>query len=175
MDKSRTQIKREMEALQALGEELIYLPLETLIGMGLPSDLLEALRFARGVSKRGARKRQLQFIGRLMRAVDPAPIRRLLNERHRGSSLDAQVFKTAEAWRDLLVSGSDAPLLEVRARFPQADHHHLDRLVQNARKAGATGGGAKAGRPLFRFLIALLSPPAAAADAPGQTVEDAPD
>ncbi|MFO7495218.1 MAG: ribosome biogenesis factor YjgA [Desulfobacterales bacterium] len=172
MEKSRTQIKREMEALQALGEELIYLPLETLIGMGLPPDLLEALRFAQGVSKRGARKRQLQFIGRLMREVDPVPIRRLLAERHRHSSLDARAFKTAEAWRDLLVSGSDAPFLEVRERFPQADHRHLDRLVRNARKAG---GSAATGRLLFRFLISLFSPPAAAADAAGQTAEDAPD
>lgn len=162
MEKSRTQIKREMEALQALGEELIHLPLETLDAMGLPPDLVAAVTAARGMSQRGARRRQLQFIGRLMRAVDPAPIRRFLADRHRCSSRAAQAFKTAETWRDLLVSGSDAPLLEVRAHFPQADHRHLEQLVRNARRVDGSAG---AGRLLFRFLFSLLSPPAASAEA----------
>ena len=169
MEKSRTQIKREMEALQTLGEELIHLPEETLDVMGLPPDLVAALTAARGMSQRGARRRQLQFIGRLMRAVDPTPIRRFLADRHRCSSRAAQAFKTAETWRDLLVSGSDAPLFEVRARFPQADHRHLEQLVGNARQIG---GGAGAGRLLFRFLFSLLSTPAAGAEASGGNAED---
>lgn len=158
MEKSRTQIKREMEALQALGEELVHLPLETLNGMGLPPDLLEAVRFAQGLTKRGARKRQLQFIGRLMRAVDPAPIRKFLAERHQQSTHNARAFKTAEQWRDLLMSGSDEPLAEIRERFPRSDHRRLARLVRNARKAHAAGASPKAGRPLFRFLMSLLAP-----------------
>jgi ribosome-associated protein len=166
MEKSRTQIKREMEALQALGEELIHLPPETLGAMGLPPDLVAALTAARGMSRRGARRRQLQFIGRLMRTVDPAPIRRFLADRHRCSSRAAQAFKTAETWRDLLVSGSDTPLHEVRARFPRADQRRLEQLVGNARRGG---GGAGAGRQLFRFLFSLLSPPAADAEASGQS------
>lgn len=168
--KSRTRIKREVEALQALGEELIHLPPETLGAMGLPPDLVAALTAARGMSRRGARRRQLQFIGRLMRAVDPAPIRRFLADRHRCSSRAAQAFKTAEAWRDSLVSGSDAPLHELRARFPRADQRRLEQLVGNARR-----GGAGAGRQLFRFLFSLLSPPAAGAEASGQSAEADPD
>ena len=167
--KSRTRIKREVEALQALGEELTHLAPETLDAMGLPPDLVAAVTAARGMTQRGARKRQLQFIGRLMRAVDPAPIRRFLADRHRCSSRAAQAFKTAETWRDLLVSGSDAPLQEVRARFPRADQRRLAQLVGNARR-----GGGGAGRPLFRFLFSLLSPPAADPEAPGQSATDDP-
>jgi ribosome-associated protein len=171
MEKSRSQIKREMAALQALGEELIHLPPETLDAMGLPPDLVAAVTAARGMTQRGAHRRQLQFIGRLMRAVDPAPIRRFLADRHRCSSRSAQAFKTAETWRDLLVSGSDAPLLELRARFPQADHRHLEQLVRNARRLG---GGSGAGRPLFRFLFSLLSPPPQGPEASGQSTADDP-
>ncbi|MGD8959943.1 MAG: ribosome biogenesis factor YjgA [Desulfobacteraceae bacterium] len=168
--KSRTRIKREAEALQALGEELTRLPPETLDAMGLPPDLAAAVTAARGMTRRGARRRQLQFIGRLMRAVDPAPIRRFLADRHRCNSRAAQAFKTAETWRDQLVSGSDAPLHEVRARFPRADQQRLEQLVGNARR----GGGAGAGRQLFRFLFSLLSPPAADPEAPGQSAADDP-
>ena len=169
LKKSRTRIKREVEALQALGEELIHLPPETLNAMGLPPDLAAAVTAARGMTRRGARRRQLQFIGRLMRAADPAPIRRFLADRHRCSSRATQAFKTAEAWRDLLVSGSDAPLHEVRARFPRADQRRLAQLVGNARR-----GGTGAGRQLFRFLFSLLSPPASSADASGQSTADDP-
>lgn len=75
---SKSQRKREMHELQALGERLVALPEARLRAMPLPPELLDAVLEARAISARGGRKRQLQYIGRLMREVDAEPIRAAL-------------------------------------------------------------------------------------------------
>jgi len=77
-EKSKTQIKNEAEALQELGMELLRLPIQRLKRMALPDDLLNALIEARSITSKIAGKRQRQFIGALMRDVDPEPIRQAL-------------------------------------------------------------------------------------------------
>ena len=72
--KSRTQRKNEDRALQRLGEQLVALPLGQLETMGLPDELLTAIEFAHKIKSRGARRRQIQYIGTLMRHIDPQPI-----------------------------------------------------------------------------------------------------
>ena len=73
-DKSRTRKKNEARALQRLGEQLVALPLGQLETMDLPDELLTAIEFARKIRSRGARRRQIQYIGALMRQIDPQPI-----------------------------------------------------------------------------------------------------
>ena len=72
--KSRTQKKKEDRALQRLGERLVALPLVRLETLELPDDLLTAIEFAKKIKSHGARRRQMQYIGTLMRHIDPKPI-----------------------------------------------------------------------------------------------------
>ena len=84
--KSRTQKKKEDRALQRLGEELVSLPAVQLESMELPDELLAAIEFVHQIKSRGARRRQMQYIGALMRHVDPQPIKAAL-ERIRAGDL----------------------------------------------------------------------------------------
>ena len=83
--KSRTQRKNEDRALQRLGEQLVALPLGQLEAMGLPDELLTAIEFARKIKSRGARRRQIQYIGTLMRHIDPKPIQTALDRIRSGN------------------------------------------------------------------------------------------
>lgn len=77
--KSRTRIKNEYKALQRLGEQLVALPFGQLETMGLPDELLTAIKFAWKIKSHGARRRQIQYIGALMRHIDPQPIETALD------------------------------------------------------------------------------------------------
>ena len=83
--KSRTQRKNEDRVLQRLGEQLVALPLGQLETMGLPDELLTATEFARKIKSRGARRRQIQYIGTLMRHIDPQPIQTALDRIRSGN------------------------------------------------------------------------------------------
>ena len=83
--KSRTQKKNEDRALQSLGEQLVALPLGQLKTMGLPDELLTAIKFALKIKSRSARRRQIQYIGTLMRHIDPQPIRTSLDRIRTGN------------------------------------------------------------------------------------------
>ena len=83
--KSRTQRKNEDRALQRLGEQLVALPFGQLKIMGLPDELLTAIEFARKIKSRGARRRQIQYIGTLMRHIDPQPIENALDRIRTGN------------------------------------------------------------------------------------------
>jgi len=82
--KSRTQKKNESRALQRLGEQLVALPFDQLETMGLPEELLTAIELARKIRRHGARRRQIQYIGVLMRHIDPQPIETALDRIRRG-------------------------------------------------------------------------------------------
>lgn len=152
---SKSQLKREMEALQKLGEELVALPQDQLAALPLPDTLRDAVQLARRITSHGALKRQRQYIGRLMRELDAEPIRIRLDEL-RGTDLAMKArFRENQRWRDRLLAEGDAALAEFLARHPQADRQHLRRLM---RRAGGEDGG---GRPpeyvreLFRYIQGL--------------------
>lgn len=100
---SKTEQKREHQALQALGEQLINLDDAYLDELGLPERLLEAIRDVRRLKSREAVRRQKQFIGKLMGDVDPAPVNALLDRLHADDRRAKRVFANAERWRDRLV------------------------------------------------------------------------
>lgn len=107
---SRSSRKREVLALQALGERLIDLTAAQLQGMELPENLFDAVTAASTIKSRGALRRQCQLIGKLMRNVDPEPIRRAIVDLQRQENMEKQVFRLAEQWRDRLVQGDSASL-----------------------------------------------------------------
>jgi ribosome-associated protein len=153
---SKSAAKREAHAAQRLGESLIALRDAELAALALPEELIEAIRAARRITSRAAAARQRQYIGKLMRTIDPEPIRAALAAHGEPAAREAELFKRIESWRERLISEGE-PALEALSRW----HAHIDRaawaeLVRAARSERARGGGAAAGRELFRALRALF-------------------
>lgn len=153
--KSKSQAKREMLALQALGEQLIGLRQSQIAKIEMPRELRDAVLFAKGLKKGEALRRQMQYIGALMRETDPEPIRKALDEIGSGKTEDAQQFKRLEQWRDALVDGNDKLLEDILDFFPDADRQRLRLLVLNARKEKEGNNPPKSFRSLFRYLREL--------------------
>jgi ribosome-associated protein len=152
---SKTQKKREMEELQKLGGSLVGLAPAQLDTLELPAELLAAVREAQRIKSHEARRRQLQYIGKLMRKVDPAPVRAALAQLDGGSAAARAEQRTLERWRERLL-GDDAALAEFSDRFPQAQIEQIRALVQDARHELAERRPPRAQRELFRVLRSCL-------------------
>ena len=148
---SKSSKKREMLALQDLGAQLVELNEQQIASMQLPEALLEAVLEARRLTKHEAKRRQLQFIGRLMREIDAAPIRERLEKwRGQGREHTAQLH-TLERWRDELLAG-DPALERFLRQYPGADSQKLRTLIRNARREQGAALPPRSYRELFRVL-----------------------
>ncbi|MGE4299278.1 MAG: ribosome biogenesis factor YjgA [Desulfovibrionaceae bacterium] len=154
---SKSEMKRRMLARQALGERLSELSVDRLRRLELPRDLLLALEELATMVKHEARRRQMQFVGKLMRDVDIAPIEAALADLHAPHDADVALHKRAEALRDELVAGGDAALDAFCAATPGADRKKMGHLVRTAAQERAGGRPPKAYRELFRLLRGLLA------------------
>jgi ribosome-associated protein len=153
---SKTRKKREMLELQALGTALVALPETQLARMELESVLFQAVVEAKRITSHEARRRQLQYIGRLMREVDPAPIRARLAAIEGSSAQATAAHRRLESWRERLLS-DDAALTAFAAEHPRADLQEIRVLIRNARKEQKEGKPPRAYRELFRSLKAIES------------------
>jgi ribosome-associated protein len=153
--KSKSQLKREAHALQDLGEELTRLPEEKLLTLGLPDRLLEAVMLAKKITKRGGLKRQMQFIGKLMRQYDIEPVQQKLTLMYEAQQANNAQFHQLEQWRDRLIAEGDDALTEVLGALPHADRQHLRQLIRKAQKEEQSGKPPAAARNLFRYLRTL--------------------
>lgn len=156
-EKSRTQSKHEAQDLQRLGERLAELSREQIKSLDIPERLKEAVLFVQTISRHGAKRRQFQFIGSLMRDIDPGTITRALETLDMARSLSEQKFKEAEAWRERLMNDEDASLEAFIAAYPMADRQRLRQLVRNAKKELEAGSGPKSYRVLFRTIKDALT------------------
>jgi ribosome-associated protein len=152
---SKSARKRAAHAAQELGESLIALRDAELDALALPPKLSEAIRAARHISSRAAAARQRQYIGKLMRELDPQPILAALATRGAPAAREAELFRRIEAWRERLMNEGDSAL-EALVRL----HPHIDRVawagrVDAARRQRARGANSEA-RELFRALRALF-------------------
>jgi ribosome-associated protein len=155
---SKSARKRAAHAVQDLGEALVGLPDTELEALGLPEGLQEAIRAARRIRSRGGALRQRQYIGKLMRGVDPAPIRAALAARSALDSQETERFKRAEGWRERLLSEGPEALVELARWYPDIDRGEWQRRVSAAgAERERTGTGGPAGRELFRALRALFA------------------
>ena len=145
-----------MHELQALGVALVALPDSQLKEMQLSAELLEAVLEAKRIKSHEAKRRQMQYIGRLMRDVDAAPIRSRLAEIEGHSAQATARHRRLEAWRERLL-GDDEALTEFAAEHPGADLQALRTLIRNARKEAGTGKPPRAYRELFRVLKEIES------------------
>lgn len=152
---SKTQRKKAMHALQSLGEALVGLSADQLERLDLPEALHEAVVEAGRIRSREARRRQLQYIGRLMRDVDAERIAEAL-ARLRGESDAAKAkFHAIERWRARLLA-DDAALTDWLAANPGSDARLLRQLIRNARREKAVGKPPHASRALFRLLRQIM-------------------
>ena len=158
---SKTQRKKEMHSLQALGVELVALADSQLAKLGLPEDLAAAVREAKRITAHEGKRRQLQYIGRLMREVDAEPIRARLAALVGHSAQEAARHRRLEALRERLLA-DDAALTEYVASHAGADSQALRTLIRNARREQKEGRPPRASRELFRVLKALETRTAAA-------------
>ena len=148
---SKTKKKQQMHQLQALGAELVDLSAEQLAAMRLPAALLAAALEARRITSREGRRRQIQYIGRLMRELDPEPIREQLAVWQGLSRGKAARHRTLERWRERLLA-DDESLTEFARGQPGANLQALRALIRNARKEAADKRPSRAYRELFRVL-----------------------
>ena len=140
-----------MHELQALGVALLRLNERELESIAMPEELRRAVLEAKRIKSHEAKRRQLQYIGRLMRVVDAAPLRAKL-EAIEGSSAQATAHhRRLEAWRERLLDDDEA-LTAFAAEHPGADMQVLRTLIRNARKEAASGKPPRAYRELFRVL-----------------------
>jgi ribosome-associated protein len=143
-----------MTALQELGKRISELPAERLKSLSLPHELEEAVLRVRTFRSREARRRQVQYIGALMRRVDSEPIRQAYQDLFQMEGREIRAFQEIERWRDELLRGNDAILDEIAARYPEMDRGSCLSLVQGARREQSTGKK-KHARALFRYLRQL--------------------
>ena len=155
--KSKSQIKREMLALQELGEQLIHLNAKDLAKLELPENILEALKTAQNIKKHDALKRQIQYIGRLMREIDAQPIINYLDLRRSSKQQLNTEFKLIEQWRDKLLSGDNHVLNELFSNYPDLDKQYIRTLIRNAVAQSKQGKTPKASRALFKYLSTEIS------------------
>lgn len=149
---SRSEMKRRASALQQLGKELAELSPELLAAMNLPSDLDEALADLRDIGSHEARRRQMQYVGKVMRDLDPDPLREALETIRQGRALDTEALHRAEGLREELIAGGPDELAAFCDAWPGADRQRLGQLVRNARKEREANKPPKAYRQLFRYL-----------------------
>jgi len=148
---SRTKKKQQVEELQRLGAALIDLPPAQLDSLGLPPELLAAVLDAQRISSHEARRRQVQFIGKVMRKIDPEPVRAALAAVTGKSASARALQKRLEQWRERLIA-DDAALTAFASEHAGADLQTMRTLIRNARKEIAESKPPRAQRELFRVI-----------------------
>ena len=155
---SKSQRKRDMDALQDIGEELTQLNEQQLAGVELPESLRDAVLVARTMKRNEARRRQMQYIGKLMRQVDPAPIRARIDGWRSASVAHTAQLHHIERWRERLLADPDALALFI-TEHPDADTQQLRTLIRNTEYERTHGKPPKSYRALFQMIRALIEAP----------------
>jgi ribosome-associated protein len=149
---SKSQLKRESHALQSLGEELVQLNREQLRKFALPDDLLQAVTLAQSIKAHGAKKRQLQYIGKLMRTIDVDPIKQALDDLKGISAQSIATQHKIEQWRQRLIDEGNDALQTLLTEYPDVDRQRIRQLLRSVQKEAQNNRPPKAFRELFKYL-----------------------
>lgn len=153
---SKSQLKRDAHGLQDLGAELIELSAQQLAEIPLSEEVLAAVKETRGITAHGARKRQLKYLGKLLRQEEEGPIREALERIQGRHALTVAHHHQCERWRDRLITEGDAALTALLDEFPHADRQQLRQLMRAAQAELAKDKPPKSSRELFRALRELI-------------------
>jgi ribosome-associated protein len=166
---SRNELKKQMQDLQELGEAVSALPPDRLDKLKIDERLRDAIDELRRTRSFEGRRRQVQYIGKLMKHENPEPLREAVASYRVGSATDTLALHQAEYWRDQLLAQDDALANWVK-EYPATDVQQLRSLVRAARKEKLEPGErhGRAYRDLFRMVKGrMLDVPGADAEAPG--------
>jgi ribosome-associated protein len=152
---SKTQRKAAMDDLQDIGVQLIELPKDKLGKLNLPERLWDAIQEAKRITANGAKKRQRQYIGSLMREVDVAPIIDQLQRWEGKHTAESAHFHQLERWRDRLLS-EDTALSEFIQQYPHADSQQLRTLIRNSQREQAANKPPKSSREIFKLMREIV-------------------
>lgn len=167
---SKSQLKREMTALQKLGAELIAEPRERVKRVPMPEDVRDAILECQTIKDHEGRRRQLQYVGKKMRTLEEeevAIIRKTIDSWKQPSRAETAAMHALERRRDKLLA-DDGALTELRAQYPELDVQQMRTLIRNARREQAEQKPPKAYREIFQVLKQLQG----AAAKPAETDED---
>ena len=153
---SKTKLKKLSAELQHLGLELSRLSSAQLDGLELDPELRGALEQVRKMTPSGAFKRQIKYIGGLLRARDAEPIRTKLDDLQHQSGALARHHHLIERWRDRLLAEGDAAVYALMEQFPAIDCQQLRQRIRDARKEIEQGKPPRANRALYRYLREYL-------------------
>lgn len=157
---SKSELKRQVQALQDLGDELVALPPAEFDALGLPDDLHDAVVEGRRITAHGARVRHRLYIGKLLRRIEVEPIRAALARR---ADTDRQRIRrehSIEQWRERLLADEPSAWTELGSQVPAGELQALRALVRQARAESNAARPPAAARRLFRRLRELLPGPA---------------
>ncbi|MBD2835823.1 ribosome-associated protein [Metapseudomonas lalkuanensis] len=151
-EKSKSQVKRELHALQELGERLTTFKADVLAKLPLTDALQKALAEAPKHKAHVARKRHIQYIGKLMREQDVEAIVSLIDQLDSSTREYNERFHALERWRDRLIEGGDAALESFVADYPDTDRQHLRGLIRHAQHEAAHNKPPAAARKVFKYI-----------------------
>ena len=152
---TKSELKRQMTALQKMGEILVELPEAQLKKIPLEHPLLDAVNHARSLKSHEAKRRQLQYIGKLMRNIDATPIQFALEKIQSKNQQSKAHFHQIERWRDRLIAEGDPALEKLIEQHPHIDRQHVRQLIRSAQQDVAKGKNSGSKTELFRYLQAL--------------------
>ena len=150
-EKSKTQVKQELNALKDLGRSLIELSAKDLQKLDFSEDLYDAIISAQSMSK-GALKRQVGYIGGLIADSDHEAISQKLQQLKQPHQGQVKQFHQIEQWRDRLLAGENEVYAELIAEFDDFDVQHVRQLVRNAQREAKQEKPPKSARQLFQYL-----------------------
>ena len=165
---SKTRLKQDSHALQDLGEALVELPENRLDGLAISEPLLDAVREYKRTRSHEGRRRQMQYIGKLMRKADPEPLREAVAAFKLPSAEETLKLHQAEAWREQLIA-DDAALTRWAADFPHSDLQQLRRLIRAARQVVLVTDSSKWGSTSLTRVAPLDEVDVLVTDAEGLT------
>jgi ribosome-associated protein len=160
---SKSQLKREMTALQKLGEVLVESPRDRVKKVPMPEDVLEVILQCQQITSHEGRRRQMQYVGKKMRTLteaEVATIQKAVDSWRGASKAETAALHAIERQREKLLA-DDAALTQLRDRHPALDLQQLRTLIRNARKEQAENKPPKAYREIFQILKSLQAPAAA--------------
>jgi len=153
---SKSQRKRDANAAQDLGKNILALSQDAQNSIDLPENLVNALNDARRIKKNSALKRQLQYIGKLMRHIDLEPIQAQYLKLTNHYDQDIKALHNLEKWRDRLLAEGDKALEELLNEAPTADRQHLRQLIRQSAKETKLKKPPKSAREIFKYLKTLF-------------------
>jgi len=149
---SKSQLKRDSQALQDMGSQLVEMPEGQLKKFDLPENLKDAIYEARRLKNREGKRRQLQFIGKLMRTADTSFIQETLDRMDHQSQTYRQHFMRLEEWRDKIISQGNSAIEALIEQYPAADRQQLRNLQRQAAREIEQKKPPTASKKLFAYL-----------------------